>query len=73
MTGDLGNEMDILFRDFCNDTGIFNYDAIKQIMRGESPAHAWYLFNFVLWHKHFIDGVSEENLLESLNNNMFQI
>lgn len=61
--GALDQEMRAQLKSFCNDTQIFNYEVIENIMNSESRAHAWYLYNFALWYRYNIDGVSQDQLM----------
>jgi asparagine synthase (glutamine-hydrolysing) len=59
----LGKHIERELISFCRDTGIFSEDGVRSIMRSKSRVRVWYLYNFALWHRHFIEGVHQDSLL----------
>lgn len=53
--GKLGEKVRAEIKSFCYDTDYFDYSGIEKILDSKSSAHAWYIYNFVLWHRHFIE------------------
>jgi len=64
LAGELGARMHRQLESFCRDTGIFDMQGVRSLLGGRSRVRGWYLYNFALWHRHFIEGVSTERLLE---------
>ena len=54
--GKLGKKVREDIKSFCSDTDYFDYNGINKLLNSKSSVHAWYLYNFVLWHRHFIEG-----------------
>lgn len=48
---------------FCRDTGIFDLEGVRTLLGGRSRVRSWYLYNVALWHRHFIEGISQDCLL----------
>jgi len=40
---------------FCKNTDILDYAEVKRLMESEKRFKVWYLLNFVLWWKEFIE------------------
>jgi hypothetical protein len=49
---------------FCKSTGIFDIRGIDTMLQSRNSIRVWYLYNFALWHRHFIEEVSEDELFE---------
>jgi asparagine synthase (glutamine-hydrolysing) len=65
LLGKLGDRVRFELERFCRETGIFDIEGVHRLLAGRSSVRAWYLFNFSLWHRHFIEGVDEDRLLLS--------
>ncbi|MCF8150190.1 MAG: asparagine synthase (glutamine-hydrolyzing) [Sulfuritalea sp.] len=63
LLGGLGDRVRAELERFSRDTGIFDMAGVNRMLAGRSSVRSWYLFNFALWHRHFIEGVAEEALL----------
>ena len=63
LNGRLGKNIHTELDRFCKQTGIFDMQGVEKLLSGKSRVRTWYLYNFALWHKHFIEGVSEDNLI----------
>lgn len=61
--GRLGRNIHAELDRFCRETGIFDMRGVERLLAGRSRVRTWYLYNFALWHKHFIEGVPEQNLV----------
>ena len=55
LLGDLGGRVRSELKSFCEDTDYFNFDGIEKLLSSKSRAHIWYIYNFMLWHRHYID------------------
>ncbi len=64
LMGRLGEQVQKELHRLCKETGIFNMGGVERLLASRSRVRSWYLFNFALWHRHFIEGVSEEELLD---------
>jgi asparagine synthase (glutamine-hydrolysing) len=52
----LGDKMKKDILDFCDATDYFDKKAVKSLlMAGTQTSNIWYLLNFVLWHKEYIE------------------
>ncbi len=65
LEGSLGTRIERELTRFCRDTGFFDEAGVKELMSGQSRVRVWYLYNFALWHRHFIEGVAQEDLLSA--------
>lgn len=65
LDGRLGKEIDTEMKRFCKETGYFDMDGVRNLMSGQSRVRVWYLYNFALWHRHFIEGVHQDQLIAS--------
>ncbi len=63
LNGDLGKRIERELTRFCRDTGIFDEAGVRSMMSGQSRVRIWYLYNFALWYRHFIEGVHQDQLL----------
>ena len=63
LDGRLGHQIETELQRFCKQTGFFDINGIKQLMAGQSRVRVWYLYNFALWHRHFIEGVHQDELI----------
>lgn len=63
LNGRLGRNIHSELDRFCRKTGIFDMRGVEQLLAGRSRVRTWYLYNFALWHKHFIEGVTEQDLI----------
>ncbi|HOD40246.1 MAG TPA: asparagine synthase (glutamine-hydrolyzing) [Candidatus Wallbacteria bacterium] len=51
----LGNYARKELTDFCKRADFFDSDSLNFLFNENMGQHVWYLFNFVLWHKEFIE------------------
>ena len=58
----LGKKIKSDIREFCMDTGIFDWKGVEALLASKSRVRIWYVYNFVLWHRHFIEGVDIDQL-----------
>jgi asparagine synthase (glutamine-hydrolysing) len=58
LTGQLGKEIRKELMRFCAETGIFDMKGVDKLLSSKSRVRVWYLYNFALWHKHYIEGRS---------------
>ncbi len=65
LAGRLGETIERELKRFCVDTGFFDIRGVTDMMQGSSPFRSWYLFNFALWHRHFIEGEDITSLLSA--------
>lgn len=63
LLGGLGDRVRTELERFCHTTGIFDMAGVNRMLAGPSSVRSWYLFNFALWHRHFIEGEGEDTLL----------
>ena len=56
LQGRLGNEIKSELQHFCKETGIFNMKGVTKLMDGKSRVRVWYLYNYALWHRFYIQG-----------------
>ena len=54
--------------EFCDKTDFLDRPAVMNLIQSGQGAHAWFLLNFALWWKEFIEGKSPSmaNQTESL-------
>ena len=50
----LGNQIEVDMLDFCDKTDFFDKKYIQYLMASKSGHQLWYLYNFVLWHRTYI-------------------
>jgi asparagine synthase (glutamine-hydrolysing) len=58
LNNSLGKKIELEIKQFCVETGIFNWDGVEKLLASRSRVRIWYVYNFVLWHKHYIQGIS---------------
>jgi asparagine synthase (glutamine-hydrolysing) len=63
--GGLGTRIERELEAFSRQTGLFDMQGIKTLLGGSSKVRSWYLYNFVLWHRLFIQGVPEDRLISA--------
>jgi asparagine synthase (glutamine-hydrolysing) len=52
----LGQRTRAELREFCRRTDFFDRRYVEQILDQGQGTSVWYLLNFALWWKHYIDG-----------------
>ena len=57
LNNSLGKKIEEDIKVFCKETGIFNWNGISSLLESKSRVRIWYVYNFVLWHKYYIQGV----------------
>ena len=50
----LGNQIEKETLEFCDETDFFDKESVQHLMTNKSGHQLWYLYNFVLWHKTYI-------------------
>jgi asparagine synthase (glutamine-hydrolysing) len=60
--GKLGASIEKELNHFCKSTGIFDIRGIEAMLKSRNRVRVWYLYNFALWHRHFIEEISQEEL-----------
>ena len=55
LTGKLGKEIRLELGRFCAETGIFDMKGVDKLLGSKSRVRVWYLYNFALWHKYYIE------------------
>ena len=50
----LGSQIEKEMLGFCDDTDFFDKKSIQQLINQKSGHQLWYLYNFVLWHRSYI-------------------
>ena len=53
--GKLGSKMKEDIHSFCKRTDYFNWEQINKMFESGNGPQLWYLYNFVLWHKEYIE------------------
>lgn len=61
----LGNQIHRELKAFCADPGFFAFGGIEQLMNSSSKVRVWYLYNFALWPRCFIEGQMVEEMQEA--------
>lgn len=51
----LGDQTRKEMKDFCQKTDFLDYNEVKKLMDQGLGSHAWFLFNFALWWKEYIE------------------
>ena len=51
----LGDQTRKEMKDFCQKTDFLDYNEVKNLMDQGHGAHVWFLFNFALWWKEYIE------------------
>ncbi len=51
----LGGEIERELADFCQRTDYLNPKEVQRLIDAKNPHQAWYLLNFALWHKEYIE------------------
>jgi len=52
----LGKTMRDELDSFCKRTGLIDFRAVEGYAARAQGYHLWYLYNFALWHSHYIEG-----------------
>ena len=63
--GALGQRIERELQTFADDTGVFDMNGVRALLAGSSKVRIWYLYNFVLWHRLFIEGVPQDRLISA--------
>ena len=52
--GELGQEAELQLKEFCQETDLLDWDAVKKLLDSEKRGNAWHLLNAALWWKTYI-------------------
>jgi asparagine synthase (glutamine-hydrolysing) len=63
--GALGQRIERELQTFADETGLFDMHGVRALLRSSSKVRSWYLYNFVLWHRLFIEGVPQDRLISA--------
>lgn len=55
----LGDKMKKEILDFCDDFDFFNKKEIEELIEKQYGTQMWFIYNFVLWHRKFIEGINK--------------
>ncbi|ODS23508.1 asparagine synthase (glutamine-hydrolyzing) [Candidatus Endobugula sertula] len=51
----LGDKIKEEIQQFCKDTNYFSYQGIEKLFASNKRVRIWYIYNFVLWHRYYIE------------------
>jgi asparagine synthase (glutamine-hydrolysing) len=63
--GALGTQARRELGDFCAQTGIFEASEVTRLLDTGRAAQAWYLLNFALWHKQYVQGAQPDDFIDA--------